>query len=263
MKHLKPLLLVVLVYLFVQSVGLYVGRALIVEMAKGEASVIKPITDNPESVSSSFKLFGYVLIMTGVLLILLKYGLSSVIRLMMYAAMMMGTALSAGVLFGDAGILLALLLVVSAAAWKNNISVVNTTLLFTISGIGALIGASLAFKPALIFLLVLSAYDLIAVFGTKHMVTLADKSKGMFPFMFLIPVGDRKLGLGTGDLAIPLAFTVSVLRDYSMSEAASTALGGLLGLTLMFAYILKKENIALPALPPLAAGLILGFLTSL
>lgn len=263
MKPLNSLVLIIFIFLSIQIMGLYVGSVLIDEMKKGDDALIQPITENPESVRSSIKLFGYVLVMTGVLFVLLKYGLDLIIRLMMYLAMLMGTLLTSLVIFGDSGLFLALALVLSAIVWKDKILVVNTTLLFTTAGIGALLGASLALKPALIFLLILSAYDFIAVFKTKHMVVLADKSQGKFPFMFLIPVGDRKMGLGTGDLVIPLTFTVSVLRDYTFANAMIAALGGLAGLIVLFLFILKKDHITLPALPPIAIGLILGFLVSL
>jgi presenilin-like A22 family membrane protease len=74
-----------------------------------------------------------------------------------------------------------------------------------------------------------------------------------------VPVGDKMIGLGTGDLAIPLAFTVSVLRDSTVAHAIITSIGGLVGLIILFAYILNKKDIVLPALPPLAAGLIIGY----
>jgi presenilin-like A22 family membrane protease len=81
--------------------------------------------------------------------------------------------------------------------------------------------------------------------------------------MFIIPNKGRTVGLGTGDMAIPLVFTVSVLKDYAITNAIATAAGGLIGLLALFLYIQKRKRITLPALPPLAVGLIAGFAASL
>jgi presenilin-like A22 family membrane protease len=67
------------------------------------------------------------------------------------------------------------------------------------------------------------------------------------------------MGLGTGDLAIPLTFLVSTLHAYGIGYAIPTMLGGLLGLTTLFYYIQGKKNTVLPALPPITAGLLLGY----
>ena len=137
--------------------------------------------------------------------------------------------------------------------------VVNAVLVVSLSGVGGLIGASLGIKPSLILLILLAVYDIIAVFGTKHMVTLAKESKDRLPLMFSVPLGKSNLNLGTGDMAIPLIFAVSVLRDHALANAAATAFGGLIGLTILFAYIIHRGRATLPALPPIAAGLIGGY----
>ena len=136
---------------------------------------------------------------------------------------------------------------------------VNGILVLTIAGMGGYLGASLHFIPALLLLLGLSLYDIIAVFGTKHMVTLAKEAKGNIP-MFSIPMKRRFMGMGTGDLAIPSVFSVSVLQDFSMNHALFTVVGGMIGLVSLFIYILKREKVVLPALPPITIGLFLGFL---
>lgn len=258
MKPLNSLLLIVLIYLSIQAMGLYVGFGLIGLIETGE---VQPVVQNPESVESSVHIFLYILVMTGVLLVLLKYRLSIIIKIMLVLAMLMGTSITLSSFIGYPGAFVSLLLVVITFLRKN-IMVTNLTLVFTISGIGAWLGASLAVLPALILLIALSIYDIVAVFGTKHMVKLAEMSKGNLPLMFLIPVKDRHLGLGTGDLVIPLTFTVSVLRDYTLGSAVVTAFGGLLGLISLFIYVLHKEKVTLPALPPLTLGLIFGFLVS-
>jgi len=255
MKY-EPLILIVLLYVSIQLMGLQIGSELIGAIESGE---IAPVIEEPENPATSLIIFVYILIGTGVLLLLLKFGLYFIIRIMSFFFLLTGLLFTLWFLFGVIGLLLAAALFI-LSIWKSkNPAIMNIVLIFTIPGIGALFGSSIAFIPALILILILLAYDLVAVFGTKHMITLAEGAKGKIPLMFAIPFGDKVLGLGTGDLAIPLIFSVSVMRDYSFSNAIITAAGGLIGIVLLFVYILNKKECALPALPPICAGLIAGF----
>lgn len=255
MKY-EPLILIILLYVSIQLMGLQIGSELIGAIESGE---IAPVIEEPENPLSSLIIFAYILVGTGIMLLLLKFGLVFLIRIMSFFFLVIGLFFTLWLLFGFVGLFLAAILFSLSILKSRNPAVMNIVLLFTIPGIGALFGSSLAFIPALILILILSAYDLVAVFGTKHMITLAEGAKGKIPLMFAIPFGDRLLGLGTGDLAIPLIFSVSVMRDYSFTNAIVTAAGGLIGIILLFVYILNKKECALPALPPICAGLIAGF----
>ena len=255
MKY-EPLILIILLYVSIQLMGLQIGHELIGKIESGE---ILPVIEEPENPLSSLIIFAYILVGTGIMLLLLKFGLVFLIRIMSFFFLVIGLFFTLWLLFGFVGLFLAAILFSLSILKSRNPAVMNIVLLFTIPGIGALFGSSLAFIPALILILILSAYDLVAVFGTKHMITLAEGAKGKIPLMFAIPFGDRLLGLGTGDLAIPLIFSVSVMRDYSFTNAIVTAAGGLIGIILLFVYILNKKECALPALPPICAGLIAGF----
>ena len=260
-KFIKSFVLLLSIYLSTISIGLYVGADLINKIYVTHE--IQPAVENPESPSASGQVFIYVLIMTAILLILIKLGLDFIIRIISILAIFFGIYLTLNSFIGIHGLILAILLMLLFYWKKDNILIINSILVLTISGIGAFLGASLALIPSLILLIALSIYDLIAVFVTKHMVTIAENVKGKFPFMFLIPVGKKSMGLGTGDLAIPLMFTISVLRDYSLGNSIITAIGGLLGITALFIYVTTKEKVTLPALPPICVGLILGFIISI
>lgn len=260
MKPIHSFAYLVLIYLLVQALGLTVGSNMISGIKEG---VIEPAVPDGENPKTSLNIFTYVLVFTTVLLILFKLGLDSIIKVVTYLALYAGVFITFTTLLGNLGFLISIPYYIISLILRKKEAIANLTLVFTIAGIGGFLGASLAVFPALLLILILSAYDLIAVFGTKHMVTLATKAKGKIPFMFLIPVKNRQLGLGTGDLTIPLVFTVSVLRDYSIRHATITALGGLAGLTILFNHALKKEGTPLPALPPITLGLFTGYITSL
>lgn len=237
-----------------------VGDALIPAM---EAGVVPPVVSEPEAPSASLKVFGYIIVMTAVLLLLMKYGLFWVIKTLLLLSMLGGAFISLSIFVGYLALPLAVTLVAVFYLRQENIWVVNSVLVFSLAGVGGLIGASLGIKPALILIILLSAYDVVAVFGTKHMVTLAKGARGRLPLMFSIPLRESHLSLGTGDLAMPLVFTVSVLRDYTLTHATYTAAGGLVGVTVLFAYILYRGRATLPALPPITVGLITGYATGL
>jgi presenilin-like A22 family membrane protease len=263
-KHVTPLLMAAAIYLLVQGLGLYIsntgphGAVGIIDNVKN-GSDLPPVVEKPEDPNSSLQIFAYILVSTVLMLFLMKHNFDFIIKLMIYTGLFVGLAITLWGLSGVAGFLLAIPLFILAYWKRNDLTVINFLLIFALPGIGSWMGASLAFFPSLILLIGLACYDLVAVFGTKHMVTLAEGAKGKLPLMFGIPVGDRILGLGTGDLAIPLVFTVSVLRDYDLTHAIFASLGGLVGMIALFLYILNKKDVVLPALPPITAGLLIGF----
>ena len=260
MRAKYTLAYLILIYVLTQGLGLSVGQDTIEGIRAGVIEPALPEGDNP---ATSLGLFGYIIAFTVMLLILFKLGLDIIIKVFTYIALYMGVLITFTTLFGKIGPPLSLVYYIAAIAYNKKRSLMNLTLILTVAGIGGFVGASLGVFPALLLLLILAAYDLIAVFWTKHMVTLAEKSKDSIPFMFLIPHGDRNLGLGTGDLAIPLIFTTSVLRDLSITHATITAAGGLIGMLTLFSYIFQKGKITLPALPPIALGLFAGYMISL
>ncbi len=256
----KPLILIAVIYISIQLIGIGLGYGFIERIESGG---IPPVVKEPENPLSSLTIFFYMLFGTGILLFILKFKLDLLIKILSFLFLIMGLSLTLWIPFGFIGLFLAVILFSLSIVKSRNPAVMNIVLIFTIPGVGALFGSSLAFIPSLILILLLSAYDLVAVFGTKHMITLAEGSRGKIPLMFEIPFGDRFLGIGTGDLTIPLIFSVSVLRDYSFMNAVITATGGLIGILILFIYILNRKKCALPALPPICAGLITGFLVAL
>lgn len=263
MKYFKSLLMLVGIYLIVQGLGLWIGAGgLWVEEGAVETIKENPemgAVENPESLESSGQIFLYILVATALLLLFMKFRLDFFIKVFINMAILGGLILTLGYILDIIGVLIAIILFTLRLWRKEDMLLMNVVLIFTIPGIGSYLGASIDPIPSLILLLILAAYDIIAVFGTKHMVTLAEGAKGKIPMMFSIPVGDRFLGLGTGDLTIPLVFSVSLLREYPVTTSMLTSLGGCAGLIALFLYTTRRKDVVLPALPPITAGLLLGF----
>ena len=154
----------------------------------------------------------------------------------------------------------------------------NIAIGLAICGAGVILGLSITVWQVLILLAVLSVYDIIAVWKTKHMIKLFEglAEKGVIMALIIpskisniradlrqVKSGEEFLLLGTGDIAFPIIFAVSALK-YSIWSSIAVILGALLGLSFIhFFFIAKKERKPIPALPPIAVGSAIGFFISL
>jgi len=150
-------------------------------------------------------------------------------------------------------------------------------LILTLPGIAALLGASLNPWTAVLILIIMSVYDYVAVYKTKHMVRMAKAMiSGRAIFAMIFPEhwlgfksplneahpGEGFMMLGTGDFVFPFIMAASA---YAVSPAAAWVVFSfaLLGLLLMhLIFVSQKIRRPMPALPPLAAFAILGFILS-
>jgi presenilin-like A22 family membrane protease len=151
----------------------------------------------------------------------------------------------------------------------------NLSIIFSLAGIGASLGLSLKPEAVILILIILSIYDFIAVYKTKHMVKMAkDMIEAgtilglVFPFEpsgFLKSTKEIKPGegkfliLGGGDIAFPLIFSVSLLK-FGILKPFIVAIFSLLGLFANFLlFIFQRERKAIPALPLISLFSIIGY----
>lgn len=173
----------------------------------------------------------------------------------------------------------------------------NTTAMIASVGVGVVLGVTFPFIVAYAFMVLLAVYDYVAVFVTKHMITMA-KAMSSMNLSFLVGVNEVEavsqsslskeelseykkemrgiknkspmlkhivenrmvpmaahVELGTGDLGVPLMVAVSA---YSVSSSFMLSLFIAVGATgglILTMYILRKYKRALPAIPPLLAGI--------
>jgi len=300
---MKKIAFFVAIFIFTTALGLYIGHQLIGEFSKdpdldyGEKS---PVTGmNVDDPMNTVFFVAYIIVATFVLLIILKYYTGNLLyRIFEVLLIFFGSWVVYGIAFYDIINVLPVwvsatfyeFLVFFAAALtvivrfiRRKFFVLNLTLALTVAGVGAMLGSSVGFIPALLLVIVLAVYDMVAVFGTKHMLKLAEGGKiRKLPVMFETDARDIKtmkapkkgvkpsgvvksdtLGLGTGDIALPLTFFVSIMRDYTLTNAIAAAVGGLVGLAAVIYYVTSVKRIALPALPPIIGGSILALGISL
>ena len=157
-------------------------------------------------------------------------------------------------------------------------------LLVALAGISAVFGYFISPWTFMIFMLVISVYDFLAVrFGL--MVWMADKlseTVSLPAFIFPKRPGDLALNLkvvqfnelrkeesakrehtilGGGDIGFPLMLAVSVYYAYGLANAI--LVGAFATLGLMGAFLIQRiwlKGKPMPALPPIAALSLIGFL---
>jgi presenilin-like A22 family membrane protease len=191
---------------------------------------------------------------------------------------LLAVAGGAGFLFSalggpDLAVLAAAFAILLRLAWPI-VGVHDAILLFGLAGIAADLGEGLHPVTILVILATLSFYDIIAVYGTKHMVRMAVsllRHKAFFamilpaaPKGFAAPLA--KVGpdqgftfLGTGDLALPAMLAAAASRE-SPVHAAAVTIGATLGLVVLgLLFAGKNKGRPMPALPPVAAGAIAGY----
>lgn len=244
-------------FLVVQSIGLYLGSKLI---------ALPELEATTEAVYG-VGIFLYILVATAIVLLVIKYW-KNFLKVMELLAIFVSTEIFFEILLmgfvtpgteGTIAIALAALITISRVFWKN-ILTQNIAVLLSIIGVGSLIGASLGFLPAIILLGLLTIYDVIAVFKTKHMVTMAKEiTKQKLAFTMAIPTKKHVFQLGGGDLVMPLVFSIAVLREFGLVTALATVTGSMVTLILFFAWLFNRPGKAYPALPPVTIGAIVGW----
>jgi len=167
------------------------------------------------------------------------------------------------------------LAVVLAMALIPRVLILNVAVILGLAGLGTVLGLSITPIAAVWILAVLSVYDIIAVYWTKHMVQMAEgmiASKAIFGFIIpthssgfkeklsAVQPGENFMILGSGDVALPLILVVSVAR-VSFLQAIIVAGFSILGLLLThLIFINQKERRPMAALPPIAMLSIVGYL---
>lgn len=283
-----------LIFFFCTAIGLYVGAKSIPEVGGTNPMTGKSVDD---PIGSLFFLV-VVLIGTATLLLVLKYYKGNLLfrifevyvifigSLVVWQYVLFDLLNAAPFAVGESEylscVLVASILTVAVRFVKRTYMTLNVTLCLAIAGAGGVLGSFMGIVPALLMMVALGTYDIIAVFKTKHMITLADQSRlRQMPVMFEtsskgIKTGPRKksgsvskgnkadeedtIGLGTGDIAIPLVFFVGILRSFnSWLLVGGAVLGAAVGLFLTIYYVTQVKRVALPALPPILGMSFIGF----
>ncbi len=291
--------MLLLFFLATQFIGLLlVAKAIPVSISEtGEIRVNPPDTalgPPPETDPSGALLMLIIGITLGTLLILLiiRFKQYNLWKFWFLLAAGLTMTVSFGVIFGSANYSYAALLGFFLAAWKifrPNVYVHNFTELFIYPGIAVLFYHILSVPVMLLLLAIISIYDVIAVFKSKHMVSMANfqtESKVFAGLAFprsttpvtktMIENGktvrskkQNKTGtaiLGGGDVAFPLLFASVVLKELVASGLTKQAALAITSIIPVFAMIslaalffLARQGKFYPAMPAVSLGVIVGW----
>lgn len=295
----REILAIVFLFLLVQALGLFVGITIINgAQAYPEFQALNVAPAGAGSAESSLSFMLYVLLGAAVIMLAFKFYKGVVLYKLIEAAIIFFASnivfyvvlLALGVpSFSELALALSLLLVIAKFAYPK---AKNAAAVIASAGVGAIFGFSLDPLPALVFMAALSVYDIVAVFWTKHMITMA-KELSSRNLAFSVSVqGTEKvqvapqkmyakkgaavkaepryvnrktsLELGTGDMAIPLMLAVSSYKTGSIVAPIAIALACAAALYVVLWYVMSRRTF-LPALPPLCAAgaLALGIVMAL
>jgi presenilin-like A22 family membrane protease len=181
---------------------------------------------------------------------------------------------------------LAIVAVIISVVWflVPNVWLHNVLMILSLAGVGVVFGMVLKPWTVLIVLGVISVYDVLAV-SLGYMMWMAKKISesdtlptfvlpkqakswgmklggGRFKQLMETSSGEREFSiLGGGDIGFPMIMSMSVFFDYGLMQALVVTAFSLLGMIAAFLIqqtILKGK--AMPALPPISAGALIGFL---
>ncbi len=310
MKHnLKITLLLLLIFIASQVTGLFLisrdaeigkeitpeNKTIIVVRHNATAIGERP---NVQGYSSLLYIMGAVAIGTLLILMIIKFNKTMIWRGWFFLAVFLTISISLGVLFRNKYIIwgAALLLAFLKTSRFTNIFIHNITEILIYSGIAVLIVPLFSVFWAFVLLLVISVYDMFAVWKSKHMVKMAkfQFENSIFPGL-MIPYSKNRIRkfnsrakkttavskdkaekvikaktniaiLGGGDIAFPLIFSGAVMenlitngltKSIAFSQTLIITFTTALALFLLFIYSKKKHYY--PAMPFVTLGCLLGY----
>lgn len=257
MKHaLKITLLLLFLFLLSQFIGLFIVKDFLAQDLP--YNLQRP--DIKEE-TSYINIIVLLAIVTVVALIIAKLNLGTLWKAWFFLSVLIVLAISFSSFLNQILAFVIALILTFIKIFKKNVFIHNLTELFIYGGIAAIFVPVMNLLSVSILLILISIYDLIAVFRTKHMITLAKFQTGLKLFAGLhIPYGKKEAILGGGDMAFPLLFTGVLLKDLG-NLAFIVPL--IVTLTLLGLFLISKKNKFYPAMPFLTIGCFAGYLLML
>ena len=294
MKHtLKITLMLVFVFLAAQVIGLAVINAYIDHKASEEKGEVV-FSDLPydierppiEEKSSFIWIMFAILIGTALVFLLIRFKKPNLWRIWFLMAVVVTLAIAFSAFTNS---LIAFILALILGVWKvfkPNIIIHNATEVFIYGGLAVIFVPIMNLFAAFMLLILISIYDMIAVWKSKHMVKMAKFQTSSKVFAGLsIPYErikhstsktaakvKRKIKtaiLGGGDIGFPLLFAGVVMKDIMLKNAfvagfLKSLIIPLVTTIALFMLLVKgKEDKFYPAMPFLSIGCFFGYLVVL
>ena len=262
---------IIIFFIIAQLIGIYTGLVILGDMTANPYVKGLVLTADTESPLNAVVFVLYVLIGAVFILFVIRYFKFQLLlfRMMEFFLIASATSIVFYALWRNiatyetatfGGILCGM---VFAALKFFKDEVKNGAAILATAGVGVIFGVSLGIVPAIIFLIVLSVYDYLAVFFTKHMVEIAQhviKNNLAFTITARKPghgtEKESRVDLGTGDLIAPVMLEVTTL-SYNPIATVFVFISAVLSLGI-FLFVVWKKKTVLPALPPIVSGMLLS-----
>lgn len=267
---MRLLFTIVAFFVLAQLLGIFTGSVILGDLTKNPFVNSLVVTSDSQEPLNAVFFISYVLVGAAVMIILIRrFGVIPwVFRLMEFWLI----ASSSSIVFYavlrqaagyESSTALAVILGLSLSAAKYfRPQLKNAAAVMATAGVGVIFGVSLGLFPLIIFLILLSVYDFLSVFLTKHMVEMADfviKKDMAFTVTARGPPPapgekEQRLDLGTGDMIAPVMMEVSTLA-WSPVATVFVFVGAVAALALFISLVYRKKMV-LPALPPIVLGML-------
>jgi len=298
MKHdLKITLLLIFIFISAQLIGLlittrYLDQDETARTGKAEFSALPFNTERPdveESQSFIWIMMG-VLLGTVLVLLLIKFRKLAIWRIWFLLSVTLCLTVAFSAFMPDWMAFIIALTLGLLKIFRPTILIHNTTELFIYGGMAAIFAPIINVFSAVMLLLLISAYDIYAVWKSKHMIKMAEFQSQSRLFAGLMipyhkkdnvvkiekksqkPVKGKKTEkvrnaiLGGGDIGFPLIFAGVVLKTLvaigvNIYDAflQTLIITGFTTIALAFLLFKSREDKFYPAMPFLSAGCFIGY----
>ncbi len=279
----KTIFILISLFLISQAVGLMIlYKDMNIEVVNGTQQVIHPETVlGPRPEVSGWESFAWIIgsiaTSTILLLLIIKIGIVSIWKLLFFGSIFFAISIALGVLINTILAFITALILALIKIFKPNIIIHNITEVLMYSGIAVMLVPLFELKWVIALLLVISLYDIYAVFKSKHMITMAKfqiKSK-LFAGM-MIPYKTVKKGkkgkatgaiIGGGDVAFPLIFSGVVMENLiklgqltkEIALFKTLIIPLFVCLSLLFLLFKGEKGKFYPAMPFITASCLIGY----
>lgn len=275
MKHdIIPTLFLIILFLGAHIIGLLIVENYLPVEGELPLGIQRP---EVEEETSYLPLITALLMATALALVLIKFRAVKIWKTWFFLSVAIALLIAFAAFLPQLVALILALIFSALKTFRPAVITHNFTELFIYGGLAGLFVPILGVSSIIILLILVSVYDMIAVWKTKHMISMAKfqaKSK-MFAGL-MIPYksshlekyqaaavssegksGYREAVLGGGDIAFPLLFSGVMLKNFGFLPALITSFTAAIALFLLLFFADKKKFY--PAMPFITAGSLIGY----
>lgn len=295
MKHeLSVTLIIIFIFFLTQIFGLFLIQEDISSVEKINETIVishedTSLGERPDTTGFGSFLYLVVAIIVGtaLLLLIMYWNKMLVWKIWFFIAIFFAMSIALGVLMNFAIAFFVAFIFSLLKFFKKNIFIHNITEVLIYSGLAVLIVPMFDLLWILILLIVISGYDMYAVWKSKHMVKMAKfQSKSELFAGLMIPYEKKKIHiemprkplvgktkkkvknaiLGGGDVAFPLIFAGVVMEtlikqglslQIAFLQTCIVAVFATIAIFSLFVFA-KKEKFY-PAMPTITIGCVIGY----